>query len=314
MILSRNDFKKDEQYNSFLGEVRGKCKQYMKGLCKEVNKTKDKELRELLLRSFTINTRFFKDYDPEDAADSYLAALADAKIFTCWNKLGVFSLNELYQQSRETGQLVLSSNAANSELLDVQGYEGAIVRTPNHCHFRFKDIPQFDLDRLYTNSGEMIESTYLSFVESGLIDPEKLKVKIESGSTEGKTPNEQNFLNGLRSILSSERVKKVLADTGLDTDYTVAIASVSPIGVAACYNSLVNHIIVNRDNPLSAQYISEQDGNTALVYLPILAHELSHNKLTRHDNPFYDTSSELSSKLEVAIAADCIEGKHCFGK
>jgi hypothetical protein len=94
----------------------------------------------------------------------------------------------------------------------------------------------------------------------------------------------------------------------MDTEHTAHIASVTPGGVAACYSSFLNRICINRDNALSAQYIMENEGNTAPFYLPILAHELSHNVLGRHDSPFYSKSSQLSSQLAVALADEMIDG------
>jgi hypothetical protein len=119
--------------------------------------------------------------------------------------------------------------------------------------------------------------------------------------------NESRFLTGLRKILGSQRVKQTLAQAGLDTDYSINIADISPQGIAACYSA--RNIFVNRQNPLSAQYIMERGGDTATFYLPVLAHELSHNILGRHDNPFYAMSDELSSKLALAVAGDIVEGK-----
>ncbi len=309
VITSRNDFRKDEKYQSFVKEVRREGRKYFRDLCKEVNRTRESELREILVNAFSSNSRFFRDYSPEKVTDACAKALAEAKIFTCWNKLGAFSLKDLYEQAHREGHLLFASISESSELFDIQGYEGPIVRMPKYEGFSFEGVKTHNIDRLYSSKGEMNEEVYGGLVDEGILNPEKLRIKVNILDAEQLAPNEQRFLDGLRGILSSERVKEVLAKMGLDTEYKVDVAEVNPIGVAACYTTGTNQICVNRKNPLSAQYMQEQEGNTAPFYMPILAHELSHNVLSRHGNPFYDTSSELSSKLALAVAADYAEGK-----
>ena len=172
----------------------------------------------------------------------------------------------------------------------------------------FEGVKTHNINYLYGHRGQLNEEVYEKLVNEGILDPEKLKIKVNQLAPGELTPNEQRFLDGLRGILSSERSKAVLAEMGLDTEYKVEIAEISPIGVAACYTPFTHQISINRSNPLSAQYMLEQDGNTAPLYMPILAHELSHNILSRHGT-FYDTSSELSSKLALAVAADIVEEK-----
>ena len=310
VITSRNNFREDEKYKSFLQDLRRQGRKRFRELCQEVNHTREKELRDLLYNSFTnpSNIYIFDEYQPGKITDACAKSLADARIFTCWNQLGSYSLNQLYEIGQEQGHLLTARNADEVELFDLQGYSGPIVKHDSYHKLSFDDFKTYDLKGLYWRSGQMNEEFYSKLVGLGIIDPEKLKVDVNVLTDDQLSGNEQNFLTGLRNILESDRVKEVLSGLGMDTNHTAHIASVTPNGVAACYSPLLNRICVNRDNALSAQYIMENEGNTASFYLPILAHELSHNVLGRHDSPFYSKSSQLSSQLAVALAEEMIEG------
>jgi len=310
VITSRNNFRHDEKYQSFLQDLRRQGRKKFRELCQEVNQTREKELRDLLYSSFTnpSNISFFDSYQPGKVPDACAKSLASAKIFTCWNQLGSYSLNQLYEIGMEQEHLLTARNADEVELFDLQGYSGPIVKHDSYHKLSFEDFRIYDLHGLYWRSGQMNEGFYGKLVGLGIIDPEKLKVDVNVLGDDQLNANEQNFLTGLRNILESDRVKEVLSDLGMDTHHTAHIASVTPNGVAACYHPLLNRICVNRDNSLSAQYIMENEGNTAPFYLPILAHELSHNVLGRHDSPFYSKSSQLSSQLAVALADEMIDG------
>ncbi|MAG02149.1 hypothetical protein CMI42_02330 [Candidatus Pacearchaeota archaeon] len=307
VITSRNDFKKDERYKAFTGEVRREVRKKFRELCGEVGETRDSELRKILMKSFIYNQNFyFGQYHPDKIQDACAKALEDAPIFTAWNHRGVFSLRQLHSIGRRQGHLLFARNGDTTELLDLQGYEAPIVRMEDHCYPTFKGIETFALDALHTWKGQTNEEFYEKLVQKGVIDPEKLKTRVDVVEEDSLSNNERNFLTGLRGILQSSMVKETLAKLGLDTDYSIHIADITPTGVAACYSDLGNHICINRANSISAQYMMEQEGNTALFYIPILAHELSHNIAGRHDNPFYNLSDELSSKLTLAIAEEMV--------
>jgi len=305
VITSRNDFRKDEKYEAFAGEVRKQVRKKFRELCKEISRTKDSKLREILMNSFYGSERQFRKYIPKNIKDSCAKALADAPIFTAINQRGAFSLRQIYEIAKKQGYLLCAADEGAIELMEMQGYTAPIIRTPSYSPLSLKRIKTFQLDKLYTADGQVNEKFYQELIKRGIINPDKLKTEIKTASPKTMPENERIFLSGLREILKSPRVKKILADSGLDTNYTINLADISPVGVAACYNS--GNIFVNRRNPLSAQYIMERGGDTAIFYLPILAHELSHNVLTRHDNPFYAMADGLSSKLALAVAEDIAE-------
>ena len=308
VITSRNDFRKDEKYKAFTREVRREVRKEFRELCAEVGITRDPELRKILMKGFDYNMRnYFEQYHPDQVKDACAKALADAPIFTAWNQLGGFSLRQLQEIGKRQGHLLSSRNENSTELLDIQGYEGPIIRVDGYYPPTFKGVESFSLDDLYTHGGQTNEKFYTELVQKGIIDPEKLKIRVGTVEESALSGNERNFLTGLREILESHRVKDTLAQVGLDTEYSVHIADITPTGVAAGYSSSGNQILVNRGNPVSAQYIMEQNGKTAPFYMPILAHELSHNVVGRHDNPFYELSDELSSKLALAVAGEVVE-------
>ena len=311
VITSRNDFRKDGKYKAFTGEVRREVRKKFRDLCSEVGKTRDPELRNILMKSFDYNEEsHFTQYHPNEVQDACAKALADAPIFTAWNQLGAFSLRQLHEIGERQGHILFAHNGDSTELLDIQGYDAPIIRAGEYSHPTFKGVETFALDNLHTYGGQTNEKFYEELVQKGIIDPEKLKTRVDVVEEDALSGNERNFLTGLRGILQSHRVKDTLAQAGLDTDYSIHVADITPVGVAACYSSLGNRICVNRENPTSAQYIMEQEGKTAPFYMPILAHELSHNIVGRHDNPFYALSDELSSKLALAVAGDVVaEGK-----
>lgn len=299
VITSRNDFRKDEKYKAFTADVRRQVREKFRELCEEIKRTREPELRKILMQCFENNEReFFRNYTPSDVSDACAKALADAPIFTALNQIGAYSLKQLYEIGKKQGHLLFAGDAGSAELLEIQGYTGPIIRRDSWSGLKFKDVETFQLDDLYERDGQLDEKFYKILVDKGIIQPEKLETKISI--VDSMSQKEQTFLDGLRRILSSERVKETLRQLGMSTEYRINLADITPVGVAACYSG--GHILVNRKNPLSAQYIMEKEGNTAEFYLPVLAHELSHNILGRHDNPFYEMSDELSSKLAVAVA------------
>jgi hypothetical protein len=310
VITSRNNFRQDDKYLKFVQDLKRQGRKRFRELCQEVNQTREPELREILYNSFNDNDnrRLLLGYQPGQVTDACAKALASAKIFTCWNRLGAYSLNDFHQVGMNQGHLLTARNADEIELFDLAGYSGPIVRHDDYYGLSFNGFKTYDLNRLYGYGGQMNESFYNELVKLEIIDPEKLQVDVNVLNDNELSTNEQNFLTGLRNILESDRVKEVLSGLGMDTEHTAHIASVTPGGVAACYSSFLNRICINRDNALSAQYIMENEGNTAPFYLPILAHELSHNVLGRHDSPFYSKSSQLSSQLAVALADEMIDG------
>ncbi len=299
VITSRSDFRKDERYTSFLRDARKQARAYFREMCKEVNRTGEEELRNIIHDAFGRNCYALSGRPLEEQTDACLKALSKAKIFTTFNHTGRWSYERLHEIGKKQGYLLKASKSESVELFEIMGYQPPIVNAD--YSFDFKDVKVYNLDNL-SYRGKMDEKFYQKLVDKGILDPSKLEQKVDVVQDEDLSPEQRMFINNLRDLIKLPGVNDVFQKHGLSERHTMHLADITPEGIAACYSPFLNHLLVNRKNATSREFLESGKSDAAMFYLPVLAHELSHNVVTRHDNPFYALSSKLSSELVTPVA------------
>jgi hypothetical protein len=298
VITSRSDFRKDEIYQQFMRDVKKQARSYFREMCAELNRTGEEELRNIVYEAFKENYGSLASLPLEEHTDACLKAVAQAEVFTTFNQRGRYSYEQLHAIGKKQGYLLRAENAESVELFEMMGYQPPIVQAAHHLCFN--DIKVYDLDKL-SFRGNMDEEFYQKLVDEGIIDPAKLERKSQVIPDADLAEEELQFIHNLRGLIELPGVNEVFQRHGLSEQHTIHIADIMPEGIAACY-SPSNQLLVNRKNACSREFVESGKPDAAMFYLPILAHELSHNVVTKHNNPFYELSSQLSSELVTPIA------------
>jgi len=68
-------------------------------------------------------------------------------------------------------------------------------------------------------------------------------------------------------------------------------------------------IVINLHHPAIAPYLKVDPDLAADVFVPLLGHEISHDKVLGHGNPFYSMQSILTRELREVVAKDKIRSR-----
>lgn len=322
LVPSRNEVQRDEKWIKLCNAVTEAAEEFILKMIDDYNKIMSQKKRmELIDIFYLFNSNegyvrhFFqcgKNKFEEKFSDRLLIKkFLECPIFQVWHDPRTYSiadLKEIWLSQKKT--FLCAYNEEDLDLLLKSDYKGKVLKTSleegnGDLEDKLKQIYTRKLNAIDIDNLRGDEELQERLVEKGIIDPESLTRICEYVADTNVSKNARKFIKEVRKLLNRSSVKKLFRKHGISTDIKIRFGKINSQNVIACYYD--GSIVLNLDSPEMQPYLESDPVHAAYTSLPLFGHEVSHDKIPGHSNPFYNLKNVLTRELREIVSAIKVE-------
>jgi len=325
LVSSRNQIKEDEAYEKFMSHFVKEMDQFLCQLAEDYQKTPSSELKDKLVKLFDgLNIDWHlphwklkeyienpREFEKEDNV-RYIGKMAKCGLFEGLESERQFSLDDICKMHKEQRHILVGSQDADLQLLEEAGYRGIVIdketlgngtllRNLQYC---LKSV--YDVDELRFGN-----RLFRKLARERIIDPKKIDRDYQVIPDTDLSVKEMAFLNSVRELMEGEYVRATLQKHDIPENIGIFLGRCHSNTSIAVYSPREKKTKINLNSPVIQNFISSSDSYLAArMFLPILSHELTHDAVLTHGNPFYKKRDPFNKDLNEAVAREEVDKYH----
>jgi hypothetical protein len=320
-VSSRNDVLNDERWRKVCEVVDLYAESFIVDFFNKYSKKRKLTLPERLNASEMVCQISGQNFINEFKESTDLKVLSEKKplyekiinlpVFQFWNDTSLYNLSHMRKILQSQGRLFHNSDEEVSVLLKNQkvkvlrsGFSESkevSVKLANFFGWLFGSADISDL----ANRPDLKEL----LLKEGLVEESAFKSKFEYVPEDSLDKKTSQFLSELRKLISHPEVKSLLEKYQICSDIGIKAVKEERDFAVATYSPDLKNINLNLENQTMRSYLHLNPKDSIYVFLPIMAHEISHDKVLGHDNPFYTVKDVIARELRQIMSGIRVEQK-----
>ena len=308
LVISRNQLIQDENYLRVVERIKQASRELLDKLITSYEQEPTEDVRLLLARKLylaAIHARKLSDTRQQDKTINRLLKLPVLKVF---GRTAPASLDELLTEKQKHGCILAAEDEKDLEPYRQSGYSAPALHIEKGFIDNRENITIVLIEDVLSgyNVGHIAAWQRDRLKKLGIYDPFKLIHKSTPVPNTQLTPDQTQFLNTIKDIMTSPPVAQVLERYALpknpDIHYGTYHCIWDQTSILASYNPSTRQVTLNIERDDIQTFAQTTDKlRAATLFIPLMAHELTHDELSEHTEEFYIKKGHLERDLKYAV-------------